>query len=790
MKIFLYFHYVFIILIIKINISLQSCFEYSCEECSTPEYGKCTKCRSTFTLIDGTCPCSFSSCALCTNGLAGLNICEQCKDGYYNYEKNCHCIVDNCELCAEDGCKKCISGYFYNETAKECIKQNDEEKIQCYDPFCDGCFSEEKGACEYCKEGFYLKKGECLNLTLPTNGNCPNNYYKDGNYCYEKCSGVNCNFWIFPGLSLCPDNDCLVCEWYVLKIISSCDNSDKCSTLEGCLNCITNNECLICQQGYYLLEGECKRCSEGCSICSSENNCEYCMSGYELTLSKTCVLTYNFDFNAALYQAKKSNLIAINYPQEIAKPDTPELNSNIILSSDTTETGFIEDDDSKIIPAIISCDKNCIKCFDNRGKCYECNQRYTLQENKCILKCSDKNCLSCELKDGKEICNQCPTGYEINNEKCTLNCEISNCLECSLTDNVLTCEKCNNGYYLENNICKIKCKDDNCKFCSEDGLICSECKENYYYDGSKCKMRCIDENCNICTNSGLICQECENGYYLSGSFCKIKCNVDNCISCYEDASICTECKSGTKLHNGKCALSSGSCHNMYKNCKYCLYEEGCIECYEEYELDNKSCIIKKQNYMMYIIISAIVVFFIIILVIFYAFCKKKINYPYPNFNIDNDHQNDSASNNTDIIYNIRNNGNNGDLSSSRRPALGKNEAREEFEMLRLKNNKGQMTCMVCHKKPGTYKCDCGCIVCKEHSKLKTIEDNGVKYKGCNNCEKIVNKVTPIKFECNICLQMKDVVVHFKCGCAFEVCKSCYVKIKTTSDKCPGCRGPI
>ena len=78
MKIFLYFDYIFIISIIKINLSLQSCFEYSCEECSSPDYGNCTKCRDTFTLIDGTCPCSFSECALCTTGLAGLHICEQC----------------------------------------------------------------------------------------------------------------------------------------------------------------------------------------------------------------------------------------------------------------------------------------------------------------------------------------------------------------------------------------------------------------------------------------------------------------------------------------------------------------------------------------------------------------------------------------------------------------------------------------------------------------------------------------------------------------------------------------
>ena len=144
MKIFLYFCYIIFFSIIKVTNGLTNYFEYSCEECTYSDYGSCTKCRSAFTLIDGTCPCSFSSCALCTNGYAGLQICEQCKDGYYRYEKNCYCEVDNCEQCAEDGCIKCISGYFYNETIKQCVNQSDEEKIQCYDLNCEGCYSTEQ----------------------------------------------------------------------------------------------------------------------------------------------------------------------------------------------------------------------------------------------------------------------------------------------------------------------------------------------------------------------------------------------------------------------------------------------------------------------------------------------------------------------------------------------------------------------------------------------------------------------------------------------------------------------
>ena len=110
----------------------------------------------------------------------------------------------------------------------------------------------------------------------------------------------------------------------------------------------------------------------------------------------------------------------------------------------------------------------------------------------------------------------------------------------------------------------------------------------------------------------------------------------------------------------------------------------------------------------------------------------------------------------------------------------------------MKSNmeKGNQVCQFCKKKPGKYTCDCGCVVCKEHSNLKKVEGDGESYKVCYNCEKIVKKVTPIKFDCNICMQKRINVVHFKCNCALVVCKDCYLKCRMESDNCPGCRAVI
>ena len=148
------------------------------------------------------------------------------------------------------------------------------------------------------------------------------------------------------------------------------------------------------------------------------------------------------------------------------------------------------------------------------------------------------------------------------------------------------------------------------------------------------------------------------------------------------------------------------------------------------------------------------------------------------------------ANDITIYRNRGENENNLDFSSSfngsSRVILSKEDLSQEFEMQKNKNEKNIM-CQFCKKNPGKFKCDCGCIVCKEHSNLKKTEE-GTKV--CFACGKTVNTVKTIKYPCHICLQDKLAVCHFKCGCALEVCKSCYINCKMNSDKCPGCRAII
>ena len=731
MKIFLYFCLLIIISKKNINTGNSTCFEYSCDECETEEYGKCTKCRNSWTLVNGTCPCYDSNCALCYSGLAGYNLCALCKKGYKIKDNDCYCEINNCEKCDESSCLKCNSGYYYNNISNTCEQQKDEDKTICYDSNCEKCFSGEQGACEYCKNGFVEKKGECIELPKPDQNTslCPDKYYNYNNICLEICSLIECNelrfnFYTFQFFLTCSSNKCLVCIDDEIKLFNECDNSDECSKIEGCLNCLTSEECVICVQGYFLLGGICIKCLEGCSICSNNKTCDYCMSGYELNSQKLCDLNYKFDYNTTSYSILKEELIEKNYPEEVPKPPKSSILTTFLTPTQTldiilTTTPKVQSETIIAIPAIITCDINCLKCMRN-GECLECEKLFILENNKCIKHCSDENCLNCSLINENEICDQCISGYTPNEEKCTLICSDENCIKCSLSGDIEHCFQCKNGYTLKNDQCLVECQDEYCKTCSVDGKECTECELN------------------------------------------------------------------KKLVNGRCAIQSNTCSQYFKYCNYCIGNEKCVECYTGYELDiNEKKCSKKTNYLT-LIFTIIGILISIIGILSYCIYKKRKN------ELRNEIMRmryDNQGNNVSIYRNIRSN-NHLDVSGSSRSIMSKEDLADEFEIQKRKLEKGKKMCQFCKKKEGKYTCDCGCIVCKEHSMLKKVEGDGENYKVCFACGKIVKKVKANKYQCHICFQEKLAVAHFKCGCALEVCKTCYIKCKMSKNKCPACRAII
>jgi len=110
---------------------------------------------------------------------------------------------------------------------------------------------------------------------------------------------------------------------------------------------------------------------------------------------------------------------------------------------------------------------------------------------------------------------------------------------------------------------------------------------------------------------------------------------------------------------------------------------------------------------------------------------------------------------------------------------------QEFEKQKEKLEIEYDYCDYCKFNRAKYKSDCGCILCSEDIKQQNDKKNII----CINCAKDVNNIEIIN-ECNICLEKKEDLGHFKCGCSFKVCKDCYIKCKKGNNKCPGCRGEI
>ena len=657
------FLYLFIIINIITQINSE-CFEYSCEECSSPEYGDCTQCRESFTLVDGTCPCSDSECALCSSGLPGLHLCYHCKNGYYNYKGDCDCLIENCVKCNETSCEKCKTNYYYDPDSEKC--EEVEIKISCFDKNCKTCFSDKKGACEECNDGYSNKKGECIKLPEKnSDGSCPDGYYLNNDICEEKCSGVDCSKQLLYYYT-CPSSECLVCQNNILYIFSDCDDSKNCN-LDGCFNCISNEECGICHQGRYNINGKCEKCIFGCASCSNNETCDYCLSGFGLSDDKKkCTKNNNFDFNITLYNKIKLKMLEFYYPYELDKNST-------VNYTNTTKPKK----NSGTLPLINLCDDNCVECYQNTEICGDCDSGYLLKDNKCI-KCSDDNCLSC------------PTDIKI-------------------------CKKAKDGFYIS------------------DGKV----------------LQCYDSNC----------KQCDDG----------------------EENSCTECDSNYKLYNGICAISGYSCRSKFPYCAYCGNNK-CLECDANYKLNSETGNCKGNiNYALIIFAIITALFIAFGVTFFFIYQRKKNEHINELENIINNRVGDSNNVN---VYSVRQN-----LGESSNRNFNKKELMEEFEDLKLKNEKGKETCQFCKKLPGEYVCDCGCVVCKEHSKLKKKNGKG-KNKICYVCGKTVKNVKPKYTSCQICMQNKLVVTHFKCNCALEVCKSCYVKCKMGSNRCPACRKEI
>ena len=727
------------IIIIIFQISLyfslstsNDCFEYSCELCTNSEYGSCTKCKENFKLIDGTCPCNDYACNICDTSFLGSK-CYYCDENYkINALNQCVCEDSNCEICDKNGCLKCKSGFINHNTL--CIPIENYQS-NCLDENCIQCTNTiEKYTCTQCNKGYELVMGKCIKLKNIQNFSCSDsNYYPsfDG-LCYPKCGGADCeNNNIF--YNECTNN-CLICIKNDLYYYPDCN--DESSTIDNCSVQKNNYECSICNVGYYKKRGQCEKCQKGCKKCSDKNTCLYCDHNYNLLDDGTCEeITKNSEENIQ----EKFNEFKIEYIMQ---------KENYIL-----------------------------KINENQDNNFIINE-----------KCEIDHCISCS-KLINNFCLLCENNYENFNGQCyKKDCQINNCAEC---DDENICSKCNNGYFLENNQCKLSCDIKNCESC-ESPYYCDKCKDGYEFNGYECKLKCSISNCLECGYNK--CYQCNNGYYLNSyGYCN-KCKINNCKNCnnYNNRETCYECDDGFQLNNNKC---SNICD--IENCEYCLRDENvCAKCEKNCVLKGDKCSCKN---IIPLIVGLVITFSIVfsagIIISIYIYKKRK----RARENESNQRNNAvrvEIINNNNINNNDRNNNNStNDLENinypyldNERNSINNNDVEKRIPYNNLNGNNN--LCVYCHRKVGTERRNCGCLLCEEHKKPKEIIKNGDRILQCIKCgEMIVNK-GKVNEGCEICLEVNRILKHFRCGCNGKVCNNCYQRILRERETCPFCRKSI
>ncbi|KAL7714729.1 hypothetical protein QTN25_007687 [Entamoeba marina] len=253
---------------------------------------------------------------------------ENC-ESYYN-------VLSKCFLCKE--------GYCWNEELKKCISSS--------------C-----GGCRICSNNEGTECSKCY-----TGGDI--HYYKDeNNYC-QKNIIENCYWYDDEG-------GCKYCENGYRKNESSL--CEKCE-VEGCMICTYDvTTCSHCLTGYYFDSGNCYKCPSNCASCSYDDEtttitCNSCDSNYGL-INNECnkcedTSCKNCDGDTTLCRRCL---------------DDSYILTNFTCDKCNEKCKYNDYDGTKCIYLPYECglyESGCIK-VDENGDCIECDNDFTLDNNKC-----------------------------------------------------------------------------------------------------------------------------------------------------------------------------------------------------------------------------------------------------------------------------------------------------------------------------------------------------------------------------------------------------------------------
>ncbi|KAL4235732.1 hypothetical protein ACF0H5_004124 [Mactra antiquata] len=548
----------------------------SCKQCDS--LGGCIECvlQSTYgTYCNISCPNCNGGCqqstGLCING---------CKDKFYGSQcemtcNNCATVCDVKGVCTDDGCipnhygdmcdKKCSTRCVQGENCERSTGHCGKCEMNQFGDFCEhdcslNCLDTTCHRNGTCMKGCINKTyhGEQCNVLCSTDiPNCLKCEHIDGRPKCLKCEnskyGDNC-------LMSCPDNcedcttftectkcktgysgdicqneckvdNCLKCAENNLENCIECENGwfgtmcDK-KCLSKCRTCLHNETfCTSCDEGKFLLGGECPDCDPNCIACENPFNCSQCVPGiYGDKCDRTC----------------PANCLECTSEETCTKCQDGYEGDQCLCSHSCNRVGDVT---QWCNVSTGTCLKGCVD-----GKFGE----------KCDYDCPER-CSMCEQIAGK--CQSCVSGYYglLCNEECGHCMPEGGNVECNKQTGQCI-GKCQDGYY--GLYCNKSCsKNCNPNVCDKDTGHCTYCLPGYY--GDQCEKNC-SQNCNdwlkqgACDKTTGVCLSCQEGLY--GANCSLLCG-NNCelspgrVGCNQMTGHCVRCKQ--RFYGDKCEKHCG-----------------------------------------------------------------------------------------------------------------------------------------------------------------------------------------------------------------------------------------
>ena len=237
-------------------------------------------------------------------------------------------------------------------------------------------------------------------------------------YKRKKKAGEQCEIGDGEKCKTCDNNNkknCLTCNYgYYLPLTEEKQKCISCKALGYCLNCNSNNNSVICSQcenGYMLNENKCEKeeiiedCTIGenekCKTCNSDpnlkNECLECNEGYYLPSDgnkKTCQSCATIQ-NCIECSGTKDSIQCLKCEERYSLIDNKCINNYCNIGNE----------------------EKCASCKTEIGKtkeCATCNEGYFIPDDTnpyICTQCSTLNCKTCSGPLNQEKCYECKEGF-------------------------------------------------------------------------------------------------------------------------------------------------------------------------------------------------------------------------------------------------------------------------------------------------------------------------------------------------------------------------------------------